>query len=80
MPRQPRHFVLGQCSHVMVRGTHRQFRLIRDGCREVLLYAIQNRRVHSRRHTPNPTHKKCHVRGGQGGGAWRKGVPRRGKA
>ena len=40
MPRQPRHLVSGYCYYVTVRCNNRDFRLIRDECREVLLYAI----------------------------------------
>jgi putative transposase len=40
MPRPPRQLVSGYCYHVTVRCNNREFRLIRDECREVLLYAI----------------------------------------
>jgi putative transposase len=41
MSRQPRNLKAGYCFHVTVRCNNREFRLIRDECREVLLYAIQ---------------------------------------
>ncbi|PSB27745.1 transposase [Stenomitos frigidus] len=41
MPRQLRQLKAGYCYHVTVRCNNREFRLMRDECREVLLYAIQ---------------------------------------
>jgi putative transposase len=41
VPRQPRQLQIGYCYHVTVRCNNREFRLLRDECREVLLYAIQ---------------------------------------
>jgi putative transposase len=40
--RKIRLFVLGNCYHVTVRCNNRKFRLVRQECREVLLYAIEN--------------------------------------
>jgi putative transposase len=41
MARKPRELLSGYCYHVTVRCNNREFRLIRDECREVLLFAIQ---------------------------------------
>jgi putative transposase len=41
MSRQPRQLNAGYCYHITARCNNREFRLIRDECREVLLYAIQ---------------------------------------
>jgi putative transposase len=41
MARQPRELKPGYCYHITVRCNNREFRLIRDECREVLLYAIK---------------------------------------
>ncbi len=40
MTRQPRELKANYCYHVTIRCNNREFRLIRDECREVLLYAI----------------------------------------
>ena len=41
MARLKRSFRAGFCYHVTVRCNNREFRLIRDECREILLYAIE---------------------------------------
>jgi putative transposase len=41
VPRQPRELKPGYSYHITVRCNNREFRLIRDECREVLLYAIK---------------------------------------
>lgn len=41
MSRQSRNFKPEYCYHITVRCNNREFRLIRDECRQVLLYAIQ---------------------------------------
>ncbi|MEA5477467.1 transposase [Pseudanabaena galeata UHCC 0370] len=41
MAHQPRELKTGYCYHITVRCNNREFRLIRDECREVLLYSIQ---------------------------------------
>jgi putative transposase len=41
MARPKRSFQTGFCYHVTVRCNNREFRLIRDECREILLYAIE---------------------------------------
>lgn len=41
MSRQPRKFQIGYCYHITVRCNNREFRLVREPCREVLLYAIR---------------------------------------
>lgn len=40
MSRPPRHLPPNHCHHITVRCNNRDFRLVRDECREVLLYAI----------------------------------------
>lgn len=40
MPRQPRQLQCDYCYHITVRCNNREFRLVRDQCREVLLYAL----------------------------------------
>ncbi len=40
MARLPRELKAGFCYHVTIRCNNREFKLIRDECREVLLYAI----------------------------------------
>ncbi len=45
MSRQPRELKADYCYHVTVRCNNREFRLIRDECREVLLYAINKCRA-----------------------------------
>jgi putative transposase len=40
MPRPPRELKPGFCYHITIRCNNREFRLLRDECREVLLYAI----------------------------------------
>ncbi|MBD2425997.1 transposase [Phormidium sp. FACHB-1136] len=41
MARSKRSFKTGFCYHVTVRCNNREFRLIRDECREILLYALE---------------------------------------
>ena len=41
MARPKRSFQAGFCYHVTVRCNNREFRLIRDECREILLYALE---------------------------------------
>lgn len=41
MSRKLRQLQLGYCYHITVRCNNREFRLIRDECREVLLYALE---------------------------------------
>lgn len=41
MSRKPRELISGYCYHITVRCNNREFRLIRDECREVLLFSIQ---------------------------------------
>lgn len=55
MTRPKRSFKTGFCYHVTVRCNNREFWLMRDECREFLLYAIQNRRVHNARARLTPT-------------------------
>jgi putative transposase len=43
--RKIRLFVSGNCYHVTVRCNNREFRLVRQECREVLLYAIEKCRL-----------------------------------
>jgi len=40
MARLPRDLIVGFCHPITVRCNNREFRLIRDECREILLYAI----------------------------------------
>jgi putative transposase len=41
MSRKPRELKVGYCYHITVRCNNRELRLIRDECRDVLLYAIE---------------------------------------
>ncbi len=41
MARKPRELKTGYCYHITVRCNNREFRLIRDECREILLFSIQ---------------------------------------
>ncbi|BAZ26668.1 hypothetical protein NIES4073_75760 [Kalymmatonema gypsitolerans NIES-4073] len=41
MPRFPRNFQPGYCYHITTRCNNREFRLTRNECREVFLYAIK---------------------------------------
>ncbi len=45
MPRPPRELKPNFCYHITTRCNNREFRLIRDECREVLLYALQECRA-----------------------------------
>lgn len=63
MTRPKRIFKARFCYHVTVRCNNREFQLIRDECREILLRTIQNRRVHSRSNAPTSSIKKTSVDG-----------------
>lgn len=45
MPRHPRTLIPSYCYHITTRCNNRDFRLVREECRDVLLYAIHKCQV-----------------------------------